>query len=360
MRIAFRADASFEIGTGHLVRCLTLADELRARGAEVSFVLRDPDSFAARSISERGFRAHVLPGPAADGAQDAEQTLCVLRQEKDSRDWMVMDHYGLGAQWESRIREAASRVLAIDDLADRRHDCDVLLDQNFRPDAGTVYRERLAPRARLLAGPRYALLRPEYRSEARRERERDGTVRRVLISYGGADPGNETMKALAAIAGLARPAGVQIDVAVGQAYPHRAALRPALERMRNVTLHEGLPHLADVMGAADLALGAGGTTTWERLCLGLPCLITTTAENQVPVTRSLAQAGYVSYLGPASAVTVESLKNAIASRIDDPAALKSESLRGRALVDGAGAARVADEIMSSQGAGARTAHGAGA
>ena len=344
MKLAFRVDASARIGIGHLARCLALADALRERGADLCFIVRDDPTFPMAFAARRGFRLHKLPAPAADAAADAFETAALLRREEKRADWMIVDHYGLGAQWESTVRSAAAKVLAIDDLADRRHDCDLLLDHNLRASAEEGYRGLVPERARRLLGPRYALLAREYGLARLSGRERNGTTRRLLVAYGGADPGNETAKALAAIAALDR-SDLQIDVAAASANPHLDDLRRLVARTSNATLHQDLPHLADLMQAADLALGAGGTTALERLCLGLPSLVTTIADNQVAATRALADQGCLTYLGPAQGVSVGTLRQALERRLGEAASLRAESARARALVDGAGAARVADNLI---------------
>jgi UDP-2,4-diacetamido-2,4,6-trideoxy-beta-L-altropyranose hydrolase len=344
MKVAFRVDASARIGVGHLARCLALAVELRGRGIAACFIVRDDPTFPVTFAARHGFGFYKLAGPAQDAAADAVETMALVRREQARVDWIIVDHYALDAQWESDLRGAAARVLAIDDLAVRRHDCDVLLDQNLRPSGDRAYDKLVPERTRQLLGPQYALLGREFGIARRSLRERDGTVRRLLVSYGGADPGNETAKALAAIAALDRR-DLHIDVAAASTNPHLDDLRRLVSRTRNATLHQDLPHLADLIQSADLALGAGGTSTWERLCLGLPSLVTTIADNQVSATRALAELGCLRYLGPAESVTANILHQALVLRLSEAESLRAESVRGRALVDGAGTARVADNLV---------------
>jgi len=317
MKVIFRADVSVEIGTGHLARCATLADALLGDGDDVGFVVAGDEGIVSKWFTGRRYK--------------------IIRKEEQA-DWIVVDHYRLAAEWESKARETAARVMAIDDLADRPHDCDLLLDQNFRAPQDNPYVALVPRHARLLLGPKYALLGAEF---AARRRPRDGSVRRILVSYGGTDRTNETAKALRAVELLGRT-DLEVDVAVGAAHAHADALRAAAGR--NVRLHEGLTSLAALMASCDLALGAGGTSTWERLCLGLPSIVTATADNQLRSCRLLAENGYLEYLGPAHTVTAELLRDALARRIGQPRSLARDSARGQSLVDGRGAARVAAEM----------------
>lgn len=293
--MAIRADASAAIGTGHVTRCRALAQALEARGAAVEFK------------EESGIEAE---------------------------DWLVVDSYSLDAAWEARMRRKAGRILAIDDLADRKHDCDMLLDQNYFPDAESRYRALLPERCRKLLGPRYALLRPEFSSA--RPRTRSGEVRRVLVSLGGVDAGNETANVIRLLKGL----GLEVDVVAGAANPHRGEIE-RLCMAAKFRFHLQASNMAELMAAADLAIGAGGSTTWERCCLGLPTLQVAIAPNQEAPSRALAEAGLVSYAG--SSVTGKALREALG----DPQRLRDQSARMAALVDGHGARRVAAALLAS-------------
>lgn len=358
--VVFRADASNAIGVGHVSRCLTLARTLVERGIRSTFVCRRHSGHLAEQIDRAGMRAELLPasgrddperGPAdysrwlgVSQAEDAAQTVAALRGR--AVDWVVCDHYALDAVWERSLRPCARQLMAIDDLPDRDHECDVLLDQNFRRGGAAAARERAPAGCTRLLGPRYALLAPEY---ARHRQEpghhqcgrRQGAVRRVLVSFGGSDTAGMTARALAA---LSRPAlaDLRVDLVVGANNTHRPQLEAQAAARPGTTLYSDLPHLADLLAAADLAIGAGGTTTWERMCLGVPSLVVSAAENQRPGAEALAAAGLIRYLGTPVEAGVEQLAAAIEAAISDPAALEAQSLRCELEVDGLGAWRVAE------------------
>lgn len=339
MKVVFRADASVELGAGHVMRCLTLADALKARGVATQFLCREQPGHLCELIEAKGHGLSRLPAPAADARADAEHSAAAF----STADWLVVDHYGLDATWERSLRAQARRILAIDDLADRPHDCDLLLDQNLQPEGHARYAGRLPAGCVTLFGPRHALLRPQF--AARRATPREcRAVRRILVCFGGADAGGETLKALAAIGRLAgtQPA---VDVVIGQANPHRAEIERACQALPAAKLHCQVEDMPALMAAADLAIGAGGTASWERCCLGLPCLTIAIADNQRAPAAALAEAGGQLYLGTSAQVTVDTLASALANAIALPELRAHLSRRGMELVDGRGVDRVANHLL---------------
>lgn len=341
MKVAFRADAAVDLGTGHVMRCLALADRLREAGARTCFLCRPLDGHLGQRIAARGYGLVWLP-LREDLAQDAEDSRAALAPDAPW-DWLVVDHYGLDARWESALRGVAGRILAIDDLADRPHDCDLLLDQNLQ-DPGR-YDGRVPAGCRPLLGPRYALLRPQFAAARKTLRPREGRVARLLVFFGGTDPGGETLKALEAIRRLNR-SDLAVDVVVGEANPHRAAIEAACRALPQATLHGQVEDMAARMAAADLFVGAGGTSSWERCCLGLPALVLATADNQVAQSQALARAGAQVYLGPSSGVGPEPLAHWITALISAPEWLAHMAEQGMRLVDGGGCARVGDHLLA--------------
>lgn len=361
MKVAVRVDASVAAGTGHLMRCRTLAQTLRERGAAVTFICRAHHGHGMAMLREDGFAVRSLPKPdvadrraaddedyarwlGVDQLRDAEETIAAL---SETPDWLVVDHYGIDAEWERHLRPQAGAILVIDDLANRDHDCDILVDQNYHPNPGARYRGRLPEHALLLLGPDYALLRPEYVEYRRTLQKHDGRIERVFIFFGGTDPDNLTGLALEA---LSDPAfqDIAVDAVVGPNNPHREALAGKAEARPGTTLHAPRPHLADLMAAADLAIGAGGTTTWERCCLGLPSLVVSVAENQVPACEALARDGVIVYLGHYDEVSVKRMRAALEKNRGELGCLTRHSRAGAHIVDGLGTDRVAEQLMSQR------------
>lgn len=358
MKIVFRADASLVIGTGHVMRCLTLADALRSRGGRCSFVCRAHPGHLLDLIRARGHEAHALPFDheistsrtgalhdhadwlGADWAMDAQQTQAILAGEHEV-DWLVVDHYALDVRWERVLKPRSRHLMVIDDLADRPHDCDLLLDQNWvGAGSGMRYAGLVPDKCKTLLGPRYALLNPEYEQLRASMSERDGLIHRVLVFMGGADPSNQTSKALEA---LMHPAlqSLAVDVVVGVNHPDPKQVRMSAARRPATTFHQGIPSLARLMAEADIMIGAGGSTTWERMCLGLPAIVIGIAQNQLDICRALRAAGFIRFLGEMNMVTVANIITALQAGLSDRVGMQQQSLLCRRLVTGTGARDVA-------------------
>lgn len=360
MTVVFRADASTVIGTGHVMRCLTLAEALRMKGAQPRFISRAVPGNLIASIRQH-VPVHVLPAPASAGeviagdratwpgvseATDADETVAALDGHKP--DWLVVDHYALGLAWEQRLRPYSGRILVLEDLPQRAHDCDALLDQNYSDEGESRHAKSVPEHCRLLAGPRYALLAPAYARLRQTQPERDGTIRRVLVYFGGADPDNMTAQALTALStsGLSH---LGVDLVIGTNHPQREALERQAAARPGTSVHGTRPHLADLMIHTDLAVGAGGVTTWERMCLGLPALVVSLAENQRVTCEALAAAGLIEYLGSSQAVGADRIREALERLIANPSRVAELATAGRRLVDGDGASRVAGVLTSLGG-----------
>lgn len=321
MNILIRADASVEIGSGHLMRCLTLADQLRSEGAEVAFICRDLPGGMFDLLHTRGYRFAKLPMAEADKASqqiDAGETLDAAAQLfPGGVDWLVVDHYRLDAVWERLLRAHSNRLMVIDDLANRPHDCDLLLDQNYYRDSDRRYQGLVPEQCVMLLGPTYVLLRPEFAEARQVLRTRDGSVKRILIFFGGSDSTNQTRKALEGIK-LVSKQGIIVDVVVGASNPYRNEIRALAGEMQNVQYHCQVSNMAELIASADIAVGAGGATTWERCLLGLPSLTVVFADNQLQTTLDLEQLGAIEFLGWANQLTASDIANAIERLIQQP------------------------------------------
>ncbi|MFA6901897.1 MAG: UDP-2,4-diacetamido-2,4,6-trideoxy-beta-L-altropyranose hydrolase [Gallionellaceae bacterium] len=357
MKVVFRVDASTRMGIGHLMRCLTLAESLRERGGQLRFICREHTGNLIALLQQKAMPVTVLPAPAVNDtttsedyaawlgvtqAEDAEQTIEALNGEKP--DWLVVDHYGLDVEWERGLRPHVSNLLVIDDLANRRHDCDVLLDQNYAVKSEQRYAGLVSDTCRMLLWPRYALLRPEYRAYRRTLGARDGHVKRALVFFGGTDPQNVTGMTLEA---LSHPElkHLEVDVVVGANNPHRMSIEQQVLHRPHTTQHESRPHLADLMAQADIALGAGGATTWERMCLGLPTVLVAIAENQSPAAEALAANHLIIYAGKTSAVSAENLSKEIVALISNASRLAALCEQNELMVDGYGALRISEVML---------------
>ena len=353
MKIAIRADASLTIGSGHIMRCTVLADALRQAGGEILFICREHPGHYIDWLEAQDYHVARLPAPSAEqtgnpGAtqtQDSAESVAAL-SDSTPVDWLIVDHYGLDARWESALRPYCRRLLAIDDLADRDHDCDLLLDQNLQKTSDR-YLAHLPPQALALLGPRYALLRPEFAQARQGFDHHPGNNCRLLVFFGAADPQGMTLNALTAIAALAHP-GLSIDVVIGQSNPHGAAIAARVAALPNASLHVQTPRMAELMTAADLLLGAAGSTLWESCCLRLPSLLVVMADNQAANAAALAELGGAINLGTCAEADENVIHHTLAWLLASPGKRQQMAERIATLVDGKGCERVIRRLLQPE------------
>jgi len=355
MKVVFRVDASLEMGTGHVMRCLTLADELKRSGHECTFISRQQAGELTELIKQREHAVYVLPECTeltdchlthsnwlkGGKKRDAEESAKIL--QTINPDWLVVDHYGIDKAWEELMRLYVKRILVIDDLADREHDCDVLLDQNLG-QTDEMYRSLVPEGCQILTGCHYALLRPEFadcRELSLEYRKGKTQIDRVLISMGGVDKENYTEEALNGLASSVLNDKTEVTVVLGKQAPWLTEVKAQAANSRlNVRVLSNVSNMAELMSQSDLAIGAAGSTSWERCCLGLPTLMCVLADNQRKIAAALEQAG-------ASALIINSAEDfslQINHFTQFPLDLTGISVRAASLVDGRGAERVASQL----------------
>src|SRR5471032_1189327 len=351
MRVLIRADASPTIGSGHIARCLTLARVLRQQGSHVAFACRQLPGHRLDSLAAEGFETFALPDRYRD--EDPQQAIesmlpwqadiATLGQALDDRpafDWIIVDHYGLDHHWQTAARRWAPRIAAVDDLATRQYRVDLLLNQNLSGTA-QAYASLLGADCRALLGPRFAMLREEFRCPAIAIKPQ---ARRVLVNFGGFDAAMQTHHAMLALADFD---ALEVDFVAG-------ADNPAWEQMQ--VLAATRPHwrlqcfVSDfyrLMTEADLFIGAGGGTSWERAAMGLPTICIAVSNNQQANGEVMAAAGAHVFLGSREQVSVEQLRLAIGFVVGNQGLRQSLAERSRQLVDGRGAQRVAAALAGA-------------
>lgn len=330
------------------MRCLTLAEELSARGMKAMFLSRELPGNYCEMIERKGFPCVRLPaiaGPADTTGNDpsptawlgctpeadAEQSANAISLLDAPVDWLIVDHYSLDAAWERKLRTRSRRIMVIDDLANRSHDCDLLLDQNYYRQSERRYDGLVPAHCRTLLGPTYALLRREFRSAMRTATARSGEVHRVLVFLGGSDPDNITARVLEAF-DLTGARDIALDVVVGASNVHGSEIEASCRKLGNASFHVQVDNIATLMARADLAIGAGGATTWERCALGLPTLTVVAADNQLETTEDIAERGVIWYLGRSSDLRAEDFARAIRTALDDPRKLRNISIAALGLM----------------------------
>ena len=359
MRITFRVDASPLMGGGHAMRCLALADALALQGASIRFVSATMPNAIAKRIVDAG---HQLVGIAVAGeppSSAADWHEHVLDNETQSADfdatqraglgdWIVVDHYLLDRRWHSDARNSGASLLVIDDLANRSYDCDLLLDATFGRDR-LDYHGLVPADSNLLIGSLYALLRSEFagqREAALIRRKSFEKVRRVLVSMGTTDIGGVTAKVVDEV--LKAGPELALDVVIGASAESLDAVAKLAASDTRITLHVDTREIARLMRDSDLAVGAAGTTSWERCCLGLPAITLILAENQRPGAKALSEAGAVIALDH-----VDEIAPALRAVIKEPERISRMSAAAFAIVDGRGTQRVVSAIMGKRIAKAR-------
>lgn len=358
MIIVFRVDGGTSIGSGHIVRCLTLASELRRQVKRIIFITRKLPGNLIQKIADEGYGVFCLPQSVGAASivnaenhlwsgvrqnQDALSTIKII--EKSKVDWVIVDHYGLDSVWEKRLRSYTKKILVIDDLANRSHDCDILLDQNYYgSNTQKRYANLVLESTTCLLGPNFSLLKSRYRELKPFLTEHNGEVRRILIFFGSADPYNYTEKILK-ILSLNELQYLHLDIVLGENYPNGEKFINLAKVRGNVNVYRWVPCLAELMVAADLMIGAGGTTSWERLCLGLPGVVIPIAKNQYEVTKILNLEGYQFSLKNHKKGSIRELAGSLNKLIFDKEKIIATSRNGKKLVDGLGAFRVIRVIM---------------
>jgi UDP-2,4-diacetamido-2,4,6-trideoxy-beta-L-altropyranose hydrolase len=361
MRVAFRVDASLQIGTGHVMRCLTLADALRERGTQSTFICRPHAGHLLNVIRQRGHTAKALapvdstftaltdPTYAqwlgTNWASDAAQTQQALCDQKV--EWLVVDHYALDRRWEQTLRPHTRNIMAIDDLADRPHDCDLLLDQNLGRQ-GYDYGGLVSRHTQTLIGPAYALLRPEFSQwrDHSLQRRAQPQLKNLLITMGGVDLTNATGQVLDALTHCKLPVDLRITVVMGLTAPWLVQVQAQATAMpRPTQVLAGVNNMAQLMADSDLCIGAAGGSALERCTLGLPTLILILAANQNSGAMAL-QAHDAAWVA-ADAQQLMTQMSALFDKNMQTAALQKMSQTAAKMATGNGTSQVVELLLES-------------
>lgn len=338
--LVFRVDSGFNIGSGHLMRCITLANYLKKSvKLKCYFIVRENEGSFNNIVIENGFNLLLIDGPEPKGnvdnysdwlgtsqAIDAIQSLEVLKKNDLQKiDILVIDHYALDITWEKRFRSISKKIVVIDDLADRQHSCDILLDQNLAPNYKNRYNDLIPQNSKTFLGISFCLLRKDF-IDAKKSIKVRTKLSNVLIFLGGVDKDNATMQILLTL--RAKLSEFQsVTVIVGQSNPHKIQVKEFCNEYRNCSFHEQVSNMAEIMSQSDLAIGAGGATTGERIFLGLPSLVFSLAPNQVAVARYLHENNFITFLGDQNNIASSNIILEIDKYLDSPHLLKEQSMR---------------------------------
>jgi len=344
MKVVFRVDASGEVGFGHLSRCINLAEVLRSRGNEVSFVCRDDQARSFRALEDRLFATVLLPllatGAVCDQEEDARQTIQALQGERP--EWLIVDSYQLGKDWEQLLRPHVAKIAVIEDLANRAHDCNLLLDQNYSERSAASFEKFVPKSCELLLSPRFALISEQFRKLRDVKSRPVPELKRIFVFCGGSDPQNLTQQVVDEISCI-ELSNVAVDVVVGA--QNKSFDRDSSRKLNvDIEIYDAGGEFAQIMRRADLVIGAGGTTLWERMCLGIPSIVVSIAENQNSACEKLGRDGLINYLGAQESLKPGMIRDAVIGAKTMYASLFDQIKRGQILVDGRGCERVANHF----------------
>ena len=352
-KIFIRVDSGDEIGTGHAMRCLSLAQTLKKMNFEPCFISKKIRGNISKFFVDKGFTVYYIQSSRLTSKKneiiknDAKQTAEIIVKHKSKSSWVLVDHYDLDFRWEKSMRKYVSRIITIDDLA-RKHDSDLLLDQNYNENLKIKYNKLVPKKCVKLLGPKYALLRNEFvylRKKIIRPRK---NFKSILISFGGSDPTNETQKVLSAIKILKTKKQFlkEVNVVIGNSNKNKDKIKKLCNSIPNAKLYQNIYNIGKLMCKADLAVGAGGSSTWERFCLGLPAIVSIVAENQQESTKALAKKGCLINVGLAKNLTIKKYVEIFEDL--DMKKLQSISKNSLKVVDGKGSVRAAKKIRLLQ------------
>ena len=332
--LVFRADASAEIGTGHVMRCLALAQAWRDAGGRAIFALRHSTDSIRQKLESEGFACRVLsPSPQEDAV------LTTTAAAEQGANWVVLDGYAFSNEYKMTLRAAGLKLLCIDDNGENYAFADIILNSNLHAQRAT-YRD-IAPDVRLLLGPKFALLRRDFR-EWKGQKQFSHSCRRVLVAMGGSDPHNLTELALRSLR-LANVPDLEIRVAAGQSNPQLSRLR-AYCKAHDIELH-GDASMPELIAWADFAVAAAGSTCLEFCFFGLPAIVIDAAANQLAVARELHRRGLAIHI-PLSQANENKIANEIQLLAEKPEFREPMSRASEGLVDGRGAERVVNAIVA--------------
>ena len=321
MNILIRVDSSIDIGSGHLMRCLSLAKKLKDNNHIVTFVCKKLPGSMVSYIDSLGYVFKEIECPHTNQIEDANKTIDKIKELSGVLDWVIVDNYSLDSTWQGLLSDYSKKIMVIDDLADRNHNCDLLLDQNFYINSAERYKNLVPKNCITLLGPSHILLRDEFHNFSKLNRIRDGNISNILIFFGAGDPLNLTMIALRALMFLSL-AKITINVVLGEINPHRNEVKEFCNKSKNVKLHYQVSNMAQLINCADLSIGAGGSSMWERCYLGLPTLTVIFANNQKQTTLDTAKAGAIYYLGLSSELEEKDYIEAINFMLSNPLVVK--------------------------------------
>jgi UDP-2,4-diacetamido-2,4,6-trideoxy-beta-L-altropyranose hydrolase len=362
-KIIFRVDASLELGIGHLMRCCCLADYLTNKGCKCEFILKDQEGNSSELLESRGYKLHRIKSinpdkiklgginanyrSVIDVNQEIDAIQCRPILELSKPQWLIVDHYSLGSIWENKLKHLANNLMVVDDLADRNHVCDVLLDQTYSREI-TDYSNLTQSKTEFLLGSNYSLLRQEFRQWRKRSlaKRNNNLVKNILISLGGVDNGNITCDILQNLNQIKNINDVNFKIILGSSSPHKAEVLEHITSSKlKFELISDANNMAELYTWADIVIGGGGSSAWERCCLGVPTILLVLADNQKFVAECLQKLKAVWLANNIDAIR-EFICLALEGTTDSKLMMNKMSEIASSIVDGYGVERVGRKILA--------------
>lgn len=334
MKIIIRTDSSYKIGTGHVVRTVTLAEKLQERGAKLEFICLDEPGNMIGYIEKKSFKVHTI--------SNKNDSISVIKNIKP--DLSIVDSYNISLEDENKMREFSGKLMAIDDLA-RSHNADIILDQNLVDNYEKRYDKKVPDTCIKLFGPAYAILRDEFTLHKKILGKKPYEINKIMVFFGGTDPDNVTMKIIQCLD--SKYSDIEINVVVGSSNPNKDTIKNFCSKRKNFKFHCQIDYMAELMKESDLIIGAGGTTTWERMCIGTPAIVISIADNQEEICAKAAEDNLIFYLGKHTEFSESKFIQTFDSLLRGSNQLLEMAQKGQKIVDGLGAKRITDVIFKN-------------
>ena len=341
--IFIRVDSSTKVGYGHLIRCLALADTLK-KSFKINFICTNLNGNLISQICKKKFEVFRFntKSQRINVKKDAEKTISIIKKHRNKKSLLILDSYILSQEWENRVRPYVKRLIVIDDLMDRKHSCDLIIDQNLHTQMNSLYINSVPKNCVKLLGPDYAILRNQFIAQRKYAKIRSLPIKNILVSFGGTDNENHTLHALTSLKKL--NSNVDVNVVTGTANIGKKIIKNFCKKNFNYNYFEQVENMAKLMQVADLCIGSSGTTTWERCCIGLPAIVIVASNDQKDIASAVSKNKCIINLGKIKKSDnvnyVRLMKNLKNSE------LQNMSRNCMKLVDGKGAARISKYIFS--------------
>ena len=340
--IFIRVDSSTKIGYGHFMRCMALADTLQ-KNFEINFITRSLEGSLISDIQKKGFGIFRFYSNSEkiNEKNDAQKTISLIKKHSGSKNILIVDNYQLSKKWETDVKPFVHKLIVIDDLSNRSHNCDLLIDQNLHTKVNGLYKGLIPSNCIKLIGPKFSMIRKEFRMMRKSVKPRTFPIKKILVSFGGSDIENQTPVALNSIKKM--NGKINVDVVVGKANKCKKTLKIFCNKNKHFTYYEQIDNIADLMLSSDLSIGSSGSTTWERCCLGLPAIVSISSNDQRDIANSLSRKKCIINLGDVKKLKESSYINVITNLKKND--LRNMSKNSMSLVDGNGTQRILKHIL---------------